>query len=246
MPKVEYSEMLEKFIVITKKGWIKGINQSTNSVGLTFEKLMSKEPDSLYFPDFFGIELKCTQRYSRYPINLFSLAFDGPHLFEMNRLIEKYGIDSQLYGSLFINKYSFINNFNFKLKIDRINQKIILGIYDLYLNPIEEVVYIDFSNIKTRLEIKLSSLALVYASKKMINEEKYFRYYKIVFYKLKSFDKFINMLGENKIKVSILGRTAKSGIDVGKNKNKNLVFSLPKEYIEELFEKELEYDSDLD
>ena len=69
--------------------WIKGINNSTNSVGLTFESLINKIPDSMYFPDYYGIEIKCSQRFSRYPLNLFSLSFDGPELYEMNRLLKK-------------------------------------------------------------------------------------------------------------------------------------------------------------
>lgn len=77
--KKEQYELIKKFKEIAEKRWIKGVNNSTNSVGLTFESLLSKNPDSMYFPDYHGIEIKCSQRFSRYPINLFSLAFDGQH-----------------------------------------------------------------------------------------------------------------------------------------------------------------------
>ena len=87
----EEKELISQFIEITKRGWIKGVNNLTNSVGLTLEKQLNKEPDSMYFPDYNGIEIKCSQRFSRYPLKLFSLSFDGPELYEMNRLLKKYG-----------------------------------------------------------------------------------------------------------------------------------------------------------
>jgi len=127
-----------KIYWISEKKWVKGINNSNNSVGLTFEALLNKNPDSMYFPDYYGIEIKCSQRFSRYPITLFSLSFDGPGLYEMNRLITTYGqIDIQynekyqFQGLICTNKYTQINNNYFKLKIDKKNNKIIIGIYDL-------------------------------------------------------------------------------------------------------------------
>ena len=46
----------------------------------------------MFFPDYQGIEIKCTTRFSRYPISLFSKSFDDPSFFEMNRLINIYEI----------------------------------------------------------------------------------------------------------------------------------------------------------
>lgn len=250
--KEEQYIIIEKFKKIASKKWIKGINNSTNSVGLTFESLLGKNPDSFYFPDYKGIEIKCSQRYSRYPIKLFSLSFDGPNLYEMNRLLESYGISDEIYkerkqlqGQIKINEYERINNNYFKLKIDKANQKIIISIYDLNKKLIEEKTYINFETIKSRLKIKLSNLAMIYASKKIIDKNLYFRYYLITIYKLKSFDIFLNLLEKDYIKVEIIGRVARSGVEKGRQRNKNLVFSLPKEQLDLLFEKQIEYNNDL-
>ena len=62
---------------------------------------------------------------------------------------------------------------------------------------------------------------------------------------LKSFDKFIKMLEQDYINMNIVGRVSRSGPEEGRQRNKNLVFSIPKELIEVLFKKEIEYDSDL-
>lgn len=51
----------------------------------------------MYFPDYQGIEIKCTQRFSGYLISLFSLAFDGPALFQMNKMLMKYGKQDRKY-----------------------------------------------------------------------------------------------------------------------------------------------------
>lgn len=206
----------------------------------------------MYFPDYYGIEIKCSQRFSRYPITLFSLAFDGPQLYEMNRILQIYGRKDviyrdrkQLQGTIYINTYSQINNNYFRLKIDRKIKKIILCIYDLNYNLIEEKAYIDFETIKSRLELKLSKLAIVYASKKIIENNLYFRYYSINLYKLKSFETFIKLLEKDNIKVEIIGRVSRSGIEKGRQRNKNIVFSIEKENIELLFKKIFEYNRDL-
>lgn len=83
--------LLKEFNSISKTRWVKGINNFTNSAGLTFESLLNKKADSMYFPDYQGIEIKCTQRFSRYPITLFTSAFDGPSLYEINRILTEYG-----------------------------------------------------------------------------------------------------------------------------------------------------------
>lgn len=246
-------QLLKKFKEITKLKWVEGINQGTNSVGLTFEILLQKDIDSMYFPDYYGIEIKCTQRFSRYPVNLFSISFDGPRLYEMDRLLKKYGISDkkyfnklQLQGSIYVNKYNKINNNYFKLKVNQETKKIIICVYDKDLNLLEEETYIDFETIKLRLILKLSNLAVVYASKKKENDKLNFRYYKITIYKLKSFDRFIRLLEQDYISVSLIGRVTRSGKEEGRQRNKNLVFSIPKELLELLFEKELEYNADTD
>lgn len=64
-----YDELLKEFKIIVDKKWVKGVNNLTSAAGLTFEKLLGKKPDSLYLPDYYGIEIKTTQRYSRQVIS---------------------------------------------------------------------------------------------------------------------------------------------------------------------------------
>ena len=78
-------KLIDEFYRISQKGWIKSTSKSFGSVGLTFEKELGKSPDSLYFPDYYGIEIKCTTHYSKYPLYLFTIAFDGPTFPEIDR-----------------------------------------------------------------------------------------------------------------------------------------------------------------
>ena len=135
---------------------------------------------------------------------------------------------------------------NFRIKIDNQLKRLILCVYDLNSNLIEEQTYIDYDTIKTRLELKLSNLAIVYASKRVIDNHKCFRYYQITIYKLKSFETFIKLLEQDIIKTSIVGRVARSGIEEGRQRNKNIIFSIPKEQIDLLFDTEFDYNCDSD
>ena len=86
-----FNELIKNFKVIAKKKWIKSPYKGHGTIGLTFEKELGKKIDSNYLPDYNGIEIKCTTRFSRFPISLFSIAFDGPTNKEIIRINEKYG-----------------------------------------------------------------------------------------------------------------------------------------------------------
>lgn len=252
MKNEKYDNLINNFKIISKKGWLKTVATNTSGVGLTFERQLNKQPDSLFFPDYRGTEIKCTTRYSRYPITLFSLAFDGPSLYEMNNLLQKYGKNDRKYkdkktlmANLKINNPTLVNDkYFFELKLDYNSKKLLLVVYDVDFNVLENEVFIDFDTIKTHLEVKLSSLALVYASKKVIDGIDHYRYYSLNIYELISFEKFLHLLENNIINVSIEGRISRSGFKEGKNRNKNLVFKIPKENISDLFC--LIYEKDMD
>lgn len=143
--------LLKRFVEISKNWWTKGVNKFNNSFGLTFESLIDKNPDSMFFPDYYGIEIKCCQRFSGYPISFFSSAFDCSDFYEVNRIVTTYGKNDskyveryQLQITLYVNKYVEFNNYNFKLRIDRKLEKLFLEVYDVNYNLIESKVYIDF------------------------------------------------------------------------------------------------------
>lgn len=247
-----YSNLLDKFKKISNEKWIKSINHDHGGVGMTFEHKLGKKSDSLFLPDYEGIELKCTTRYSNYPLYLFTIAFDGPTFPEINRLINLYGhIDKNfkdkkvLYAKLNLINSTIVNNkYKFILKINKRKDKLYLKISKLNDKLIEMKSFVYLSSIYDHVMIKLKKMAIVYASKMQKNNEDYFRYYKISIYELISYEKFIEALEKGYICVDLIARISKSGINSGKYKNKNLVFNIQKEYINEVFNKVYEYDDD--
>lgn len=247
----EFKKIIEKFRELNNLGYIQGINNNPlNSAGLTLENYLEKKPDSLFFPDYYGIEIKCTQRFSRYNINLFSLAFDGPNLFESNALLEEYGTydeefkeHKKLIVNLKFNQKVLVYGKNyFELKIDYIKEKIYIKVYDIDMNFIEDRAFIYFDSLEKRLFAKLSNLALFYASKKVFDNNLFFRYYKIECYKLRDFKTFIKCIELGDVKIALLLRFARTGNEIGKNKNKGMVFSVRKNGIQNLFERVYSYE----
>lgn len=132
-------------------------------------------------------------------------------------------------------KVSINNKYYFELKID--NEKIYIKIYNSEQVPIENRGYIYLDSIKKRFLIKLNKLALIYASKKKINNDLYFRYYKIECFKYQGIDSFIKCLEQETIKVSLILRFSRNKDTFGKNKNKNFVFTISKNELDLLFDK---------
>ena len=241
----EFRNLITKFKEINQKKYIKGINNHLiNSAGLTLESLLGKKADSMFFPDYEGIEIKCTQRYSHYPIGLFSLSFDGPELFETNYILKKYGYKDYIFfgykkliSTLKYKEKLLIGKYFFELDIDEDNKRLFLNIYNKKQKFLEKRGFIDFDTIDQRLKIKLNNLCIIYASKKNIDNNLYFRYYKIECYILKDFETFIKLIKDSTIVLTIMLRFSRNTNTLGKNKNKGIIFAIKKDKINDLFKK---------
>lgn len=238
-----FENLIKQFNKIAKKRWIPSISNSFGSIGLTFENELGKKADSMYFPDFQNIEIKCTSRFSRYPLFLFTVAFDGPTFPEIDRIVEKYGYPDKdfpnkkvLFETINCKTLHYVNNkFKFKLEINNENEKLYLCVYDLNDELIERSSFVYLSTLYHHIMLKLKYLAIIHASQKKDNNNTFFRYYQLDIYELISFDKFIDLLKDGKIDVDIISRMNKSGVDKGRYRNKNLVFKIKKHRIEQLF-----------
>lgn len=91
----------------------------------------------------------------------------------------------------------------FQLKVDKSKEKLYLLIYDKYGNLIENEVYWDFDILKEKLYRKLRYLAYVKTKKKIYKNNKYFKYFKMIIFKLKDFETFIDLLDSGVIRISI-------------------------------------------
>lgn len=247
-----FNKLINEFKKTAAKKWIKSPYKGHGTIGLTFEKEIGKKIDSDYSPDYEGIEIKCTTRYSKFPISLFSIKFDGPTNQEIIRLNETYGTFSEcfpdkknLIKKIKCNELSLLKSrYYMNLEIDKNEKKLFLCVYNKNKDLIEKQAYIYLDTIKEHLNTKLKKLAIIKASKKKINNIEYFRYYLITLYKLKDFNTFLNLLEKGEIEASIISRIKKSGTMIGKHSNKNIVFQIKKSNIEKLFTKIHTYDND--
>lgn len=236
------NELIRLFKGISNKGWIEGIGKSWGNIGLTFEKEINKLPDSEYTPDFKDIEIKCSSRYSRYPIYLFTIAFDGPGESEILRIANEYGFpdpdfpDKNVIFRRLSNTYNQSNKYNMMLDVDRKEERVYLCVFDSNGVLLERRSYITFDNLEKHLYTKLKKLAFIKASHKKIDSKDYYRYYEIFLYELKDFETFLNLIEQNKLDIWLISRISKSGSDKGRYRNKNIEFSIKKENLIELFD----------
>lgn len=245
-----FKELVDDFKIVAQKKWIKSVTKGHGNIGLTFEHSINKKIDTNYTPDYKDIEIKTTTRYSRFPLSLFSIAFDGPtenEIVRLNNLYGSYDTDfpekKTLIRKVRCNEFSLLKSgFYFNLIIE--NNKLFLCVYDKSKNLIEKQSYINLETIKEHLLTKMQKLAIIKASKKTINNIEQFRYYQINLYKLKDYDIFFNLLEKGIIEVSIISRINKTGINAGRYYNKNLVFQIKKKNILKLFDEIYYFNND--
>ena len=243
MYKETIKELEQQFERISQKGYIKGIYNSSSSIGRTFENELNLPRNKECVPDYKGIEIKTRRTYIKSSISLFTAVPDNEGKYEIQRLKDTYGYPYKndkkfkvLYCDVYGNKLSFGGvKYQYMLEINKKDKKVYLGIYDYRGKLIEKRIYWSFEYLKNKLITKLTYLALIntYTTKK--DGWNYFKYYKIEFYKLISFDKFIELLENGIIKI-----TFKIGIylderNYGKIYDHGCGFSIKEKNINKLF-----------
>lgn len=204
-------KLKKEFIRIKQKGYIKGISNDYSAIGRTFESELNLPENSFSIPDYYGIEIKTRRAYSKSFITLFNAVSDGENLFEIERIKEMYGYPykkDRNYKALYIeaygNKLTFAGiKYKYKIDVSREERKVYLTIFNRYDDLIERKIYWSFDYLEERLMTKLQYLAIINAWPNKIDGWNYFKYYKLDIYKLKSFNKFIDLIKDGTIKLTI-------------------------------------------
>ena len=149
--------------------YVKSIRKGSTGIGATFEALLGKEEDSLEIPDFEGIEIKTRRGYSKSLINLFTAVPTGGTFYEVKRLRDTYG-----YPDVYDKTLKRLNTmaeakdlikvgvfYYFGLRVDRKLQRLILCVYDINKNLIDETTYWDFDILKEKLFRKMNILSII-------------------------------------------------------------------------------------
>lgn len=193
--------------IITNQ-WIESKGKGNGSVGITLESMLGKETENFEIPDYKGVELKtkCSTRENY--ITLFSAVPDS-YLFEIKRLLKKYGYPDKQYPqfsilnlSIYGNRRIRLDNHYFKIYVDYQNERVVLRVYNIQLQIIDELTSWSFEILKEKLERKLSKLAFIHAERKYENGKVFYKYKKPDFYQLISFEKFLTLLEYGMIRIT--------------------------------------------
>ncbi len=237
-----FRKLLSKFMQVKNMGWIKSKRNGTTGIGYTFEELIGKKEDFSFKPDFLDIEIKTMRHYSKQKIHLFCLNPDGDCDYPIKQLCEKLGYNSKTKENIRIfrteaisNEYSMFGHYTkVRLIIDRISKKVK---FEAIKNEkaINLKISWTFDSIKERINTKLLNLALVLAKNKYINGKEYFYYYKIKFYKLRSFETFLKQLEKGKIKICFNAEAIIENGRIEKINDRGTCFLIDKKDLTELY-----------
>lgn len=241
----ELKNLQKEFERISKKGYIKGIYNSLSSIGRTFEQELNLPLNKEPIPDYHGIELKTRRTYSKSPITLFSAVPDGELPQEVERIKNTYGYPYKkdkkykiLYFEAYGNKLNFGGiKYQYKLDIDKTNEKVFLCIFDRKGKILERKVYWSFKYLEYKLITKLKYLAIINAWTNETNGWNYFKYYKIEYYKLTSFDKFLELIENGIIKLNFKVDIYRDELNYGKSYDHGCSFRIQEKNITKLFNK---------
>ena len=241
--KTVFDNLDRKFQEIHAKGWVESVNSISSGVGMTFEQLLGKSEDNFSYPDFDNIEIKTQRITSNYPITLFGLAPWGQEFPEIDRIRRLFGYydyscddDKKLNAEFYCSKNTLVcNRYFFNLHVDRMHEKMVLFIFDINNNLIDSCAYWSFDDIKEKLNGKLKYLGFVHALSKKTNGKEFFKYFKLECYKIKSFDRFLDLIEHNIISVSITTSPVKYGPSIGKNRA-SCYFRIGKYDLKKLFD----------
>lgn len=194
-----FLEIVEKFNLIKRKGYIKSIYNDCGAAGKMFETLLDKKLDNKRLPDFKSIEIKTITNSSKYPITLFSClpvkeGYTSSETIEY--LLNNYGYNKkENCKCLMINvkdgKIKYCKNgFGFMIKVSHKWKKIYLCIF--YKNRIFDTsIYWSFEEIYNIFSEKLKQLVCIKYTQNITHSDKMFYYYRINCYILKTFNDVI-------------------------------------------------------
>lgn len=247
-----YEKLEKRFEAVKKQGYIKSLNEYKNSVGITLENALGASGENFNIPDFDDIEIKAVRGYYDAEFDLFNSAPDGKYINSTKWISENYGYPDRVYkdinvfkGNIFCNSIKSIGiKYRFKLDINKEEKRIYLNIYNSKYDLINKDIFWDFDTLEEKLIRKDSKIALFWYCKKYIEGSTYFYFYKMKYYELQSFEKFIEGIEKGIIFLTFKIGVNKSGRNAGQFVDHGTSFRISKENLRKLFyEKTLVWDN---
>lgn len=236
-------KLQKEFERVREKGYIKGIYNSLSSIGRTFEEELGLSLNKACIPDYDGIEIKTRRAYSKSYITLFNAVPDGTNSGEIERLKNTYGYPCKkdknykvLYAEVYGNKMVYAGvKYQYKLEVSKNDKRIYLCVYNRNGKLIDKNTFWSFDYLKNKITTKLNVMAVINAWPKEIDHWNYFKYYKIKFYIFKSFNKFLSLIENGKIKLTLKIGIYLSGDRYGETYDHGCGFCLSESDLPQLF-----------
>ncbi len=243
MNKEEY-ELFKEFCRVRNMGWIKSMRNGPTGIGYTFESLLNKKEDNLQTPDYKNIEIKTMRYLSKKKIHLFSCTPNKSEDNLIEKIRNKYGYPDKEYPQYKVFNISLNTKYPTKigykklfLKVNmekKIIEMICLTIFGIKSNL---DVFWSFDTLEKIINSKIQEMAIVKACYKKENNIDHFKYTRIDFYKLKSFDEFIKLIEKGTISITFKIGIWKDDDKLGQTHDRGTDFSLLEENIEKLYTK---------
>lgn len=237
-------KLILKFNNIKEMGYIDSYYMGCAGVGRTFEFLLGITGNSLEFPDLDGIEIKtkCSEQYGE--LSLFNCSPIGNTEYEIERLKNKYGYPDKEYKNYRVLNAS-INClekrkagifYKFKLRIDKTNRKIVLLVFNLRDELIDDSTFWPLDLIECRFLGKCSTMAFINARKQYNNGHQAFFYHTLKIMKSKSFDVFIDLMEKGIITINFKIGIFKTKEKFGKIYDHGTAFRIEENNLDLLFD----------
>ena len=233
-----------KFKEIKKLNWIKTKRIGNGGIGYTFETMLGKREENFPIPDYNNIEIKTSRTNSWGKIHLFHATPDGDFLFPIKDILNTLGYPDKDFPQYKVFNYS-VNakdftsigyNKKIKLYVDRSKEKIYLIAQNKNSKNLDLHISWSFEMLKKRLDLKLKYLAIIKAESLKQYKTEYFRYFKIKFYKFKSFETFIKLIEKGKINITFMIGIYKSGKRFGQTHDRGTAFTINEKWINLLYD----------
>ena len=244
--KKSIDEFKKLFLKVKAQGFIETHRKGNTGIGKTFEDCCCIVENNFDEADFKGIEIKSQRAYTGSYLTLFTKAPTWPQ--SANTLLrERYGTPDKeyddvkvLHTSIFADQFNtHKSGYGFKIKIDRINEKILLLVKNLKEEKIvSDEIYWSFEVIRNVIEKKLQYLAYITAKVKNENNKEFFHFTSMIILKGLTFDKFLNLFEDGYIMFDVRIGAYKSGKNAGKTHDHGSGFRLSKNYLDLAFERE--------
>lgn len=237
-------ELKRRIDNIKKKGWLPCQTKNYGAIGIKIEQLLNINTNNFEIPDYNGIEIKTKKSILTTTITLFSASPDS-YLYEIKRLHSLYAYPYKnnpnfkvLNKTIIQGRLTYIyNGIYFTLKVDKQNERVLLIVLNSELIIIDSNTHWSFSLLKEKLERKLKYLCYIHADTFYSNSQLYAKYKNDNYYRLKSFDKFIELIENGKISITFRIGVFNTGTKKGQIHDHGTVFSIEEKNIEKLFDK---------